>query len=54
MKLEFEKPTVQSFIRTNRGTFPLDYFTDEEINDYSILWDNRLKERKKEMTYSTH
>ena len=46
MNIEFEKPLVQNFIRTDKGVFAINALSEKEINKYIKYWGNCLKEKR--------
>jgi len=48
MDIEFEKPMIPNFIRTDKGLFPLNEFNKSEIEKYIKLWSKTLREKYSE------
>lgn len=47
MKLEFDKPIVPNFIRTDKGVFSITDLSEKDVDRYIKLWGKTFKENIK-------
>lgn len=46
MKIIFEKPLVPNYVRTDKGNFALADLSEEELDEYTVLFHDALKARR--------
>lgn len=51
MKIKFKDPILPNYIKTNKGSFALSYFEEEEIDEFISLYSKQLKYKWKKLNF---